>query len=971
MALFCARSSPRQWSAYALTIALAVVLGAAALVDRRPDAPAAHHHTQHSLVPRFVPAAVTGAPALPRAGWTATADSQETAAGNYAAPNVLDGNASTIWHTRFSGVADPLPHVLTVDMHTTQRVGGLTYLPRPAASPNGRVGQYRVEVSTDGSTWSAPVASGVLVDDAQLATVVFASVAARFVRLTTLTEAGGRGPWTSAAEINLLAGTDPTLSRAGWTASADSQDTSGNYGAGNVLDGNTRTIWHTKFSGGASPLPHQLTVDMHAVNVVSGLAYLGRQDGSRNGDVGGYRVESSVDGATWGTPAATGTFLDNSGAQTVTFAAAVARYVRLTALTEAGGRGPWTNASEINLLGWPDTLTRAGWTVSADSQDTAGGDYAASNAVDGDTNTFWHTKFVGGVAPLPHALTIDMRSSQQVSALTYLPRPPSSPNGRVGRYRVDVSADATAWTTVATGTFADDASPKTVPFAATSARYVRLTASTEAGNRGQWISGAEVNLIGVTGATPASKGRWAPPIGFPLVPVAAALLPGGKVLTWSSYLPDNFGGTGKTVTAILDPATGAVTQRTVSETGHDMFCPGISMLPDGRVLVTGGDDSGNTSIYNPADDTWTAGPRMNVPRGYQSSATLADGRVFTIGGSWSGGTGSKNGEVWSARNGWQLLPGAPVAPMLTNDTGGTYRQDNHAWLFTWSNGMVLQAGPSKAMNWYSMAGAGATTPAGVRGQDNDAMTGDAVMYDAGRILTVGGSPSYQDSPASTTAHVITLDGTSVAARQVAPMANARSFANSVPLPDGKVAVFGGENYAQPFSDNTAVLTPEIWDPATETFTTMASSLVPRTYHSVAVLLPDGRVFTGGGGLCGPGCVGNHFDGEIFTPPNLLNVDGTPADRPVITGAPATAANGATITVSTDRGVTGFAIIRFGTATHGVDTDQRRIALAATAVSGGYSLTIPADAGVAVPGYYLLFALDANGVPSVAKTMRIG
>jgi galactose oxidase len=344
--------------------------------------------------------------------------------------------------------------------------------------------------------------------------------------------------------------------------------------------------------------------------------------------------------------------------------------------------------------------------------------------------------------------------------------------------------------------------------------------------------------------------------------------------------------------------------------------------------------------------------------------------VFTIGGSWSGGIGGKNGEIWSAQDGWQNLPGAPVDPILTNDAEGMFRADNHAWLFAWSNNLVLQAGPSKAMNWFDMSGTGSVTAAGTRGQDGDAMTGNAVMYDAGKILTVGGAPSYRNSQATANAHVLTINGSTVTARQVAPMANARAAANSVVLPDGKVVVFGGQNFLVPFSDNTAVHTPEMWDPATETFATLASSTIPRVYHSVALLLPDGRVFTGGGGLCGP-CSTNHHNAEIFSPPYLFNPDGTRADRPKITAAPTTAGNGDTITVSTDRAVTGFAIVRFGAATHSVDTDQRRISLTPTASGGGYHLTIPADPGVAVPGYYMLFALDSHGVPSVARTIRVG
>jgi galactose oxidase len=291
-------------------------------------------------------------------------------------------------------------------------------------------------------------------------------------------------------------------------------------------------------------------------------------------------------------------------------------------------------------------------------------------------------------------------------------------------------------------------------------------------------------------------------------------------------------------------------------------------------------------------------------------------------------------------------------------------------LFAWSNATVLQAGPSRAMNWYTTTGTGGVASAGTRGDDGDAMNGNAVMYDAGKILTIGGARSYERANATTNAYVLTVRGTTVSTRKVAGMASTRAFHNSVVLPDGKVAVFGGQNFAVPFSDNTAVLSAELWDPVTERFTALAPAAVPRTYHSVALLMPDGRVFTGGGGLCGT-CATNHFNAEIFTPPYLLKADGTAASRPVITDAPATADNGSAVTVATNRAVTRFAIVRMGTATHSVDTDQRRIALTPTAVTGGYRLTIPADKGVAVPGYWMLFALDANGVPSVAKTIRIG
>jgi galactose oxidase len=615
------------------------------------------------------------------------------------------------------------------------------------------------------------------------------------------------------------------------------------------------------------------------------------------------------------------------------------------------------------------TLPRAGWAVTADSQEPT---YPATAAIDGSTATMWHTRWTPAPPdPLPHTLTIDTNATNTITALRYQPRTDSSRNGTIGAYQIHTSPTGTAWTLAASGTLPDTNTEKTIPITPTTTRFVRLTATTEAGNRGQWTSAAEINLVGVPpGTSPHTHGTWGAIIGFPLVPAAAALLPGNRLLTWSAFEPFTFsGGGGRTVTATMNLVDGTVSQRTVTETGHDMFCPGTARLPDGGVMVTGGNNSNRTSTFQQAADTWTTGPTMNIPRGYQSMVTLSDGRVFTIGGSWSGGQGGKHGEVWAAATGWQRLPGAPVDPILTADPGGVYRADNHIWLFAAPDGRVFHAGPSRQMNWYDTTGSGSHTAAGTRGDDTDAMNGNAVMYDVGKILTVGGATAYQNADASNRAYVIDVNGT-VTARRVGSMAHARAFANSVVLPDGKVVVVGGQSYPVPFSDATAVLAAELWDPATEQFTAMASMAVPRTYHSVAALLPDGRVFSGGGGLCG-NCATNHPDGQIFTPPYLYAADGTPAVRPVITTAPAAATPGATISVTTDRTVTGFSLVRAGSTTHTVDTDQRRVPLTASGATGTtYTIPLPASTGVLVPGHYMLFALDANGVPSVSTQMMI-
>jgi galactose oxidase len=153
-----------------------------------------------------------------------------------------------------------------------------------------------------------------------------------------------------------------------------------------------------------------------------------------------------------------------------------------------------------------------------------------------------------------------------------------------------------------------------------------------------------------------------------------------------------------TQTAVYNTFSGAVTKITVTNTNHDMFCPGISTLFDGRIVVTGGDTAARTSIYTSNGNSWFSAPNMTIGRGYQASATVSDGRVFTIGSSWSGGYGGKNGEIYNAKtNTWTALPECSVESMLTNDKDGILRQDSHAWLFAWKNGNVFQVGPSKAI----------------------------------------------------------------------------------------------------------------------------------------------------------------------------------------------------------------------------------------------------------------------------------
>ncbi|KAF2854308.1 carbohydrate-binding module family 32 [Plenodomus tracheiphilus IPT5] len=618
-------------------------------------------------------------------------------------------------------------------------------------------------------------------------------------------------------------------------------------------------------------------------------------------------------------------------------------------------------ASSANVV-----LSRTGWTATADSFEIGN---EPAKALDNNATSLWHSKYTPApAAPIPHWIVVDMKATYSVQAVSIQPRPAGNANGRIGGHRIEISTDNTNWQIAAVGTYNNDAATKKTTFVTRPARYVRITATSEAQSASNpWTAIAEINVFQDTAAyaaPAAGKGLWERTVDFPLVPAAVSLLPNGK-----------------TQTGIYDPVSGESSQLEVSNTGHDMFCPGISLDFNGRVIVTGGSNAEKTSIYDPASNAWTGAPNMKIARGYQSTATCSDGRIFNIGGSWSGGSGGKNGEIYNpTTSAWSLLSGALVSPMLTQDAGGLFRSDNHAWLFGWKAQSVFQAGPSIAMNWYDTVGSGSTTGAGNRLNDLDSMNGIAVMYDAaaGKILTAGGATDYENDNAHNNAHVITINApkTNPTVLKTQSMTYARSFSNGVALPDGTVFVTGGQAYAKPFTDGTSALVPELWSPATGTWTQLNPMSIPRNYHSVAILMPDATVFNGGGGLCGT-CTNfggtpesNHFDAEIFVPPYLLNADGTRRTRPVINSVAATVKVGATLSVTTNAAVTSFSLVRFGSATHTVNTDQRRIALAQTGSGTSYTVMIPADSGVALPGYWLLFAMNASGTPSVGRVVRV-
>ena len=143
-------------------------------------------------------------------------------------------------------------------------------------------------------------------------------------------------------------------------------------------------------------------------------------------------------------------------------------------------------------------LLPIGWkVVSVDSEETAGGDNSAANAIDNNSSTFWHTRWHDDLA-LPHQLTIDMATPHQIAGFTYLPRQDGNPNGTVENYRFETSGDGVNWTTnIISGTFANirnNPSLQIVNFAPVNARFFRFTALREINGSG-WTSVAEISVL--------------------------------------------------------------------------------------------------------------------------------------------------------------------------------------------------------------------------------------------------------------------------------------------------------------------------------------------------------------------------------------------------------------------------------------------------------------------------------------------
>ncbi|RVU85979.1 DUF1929 domain-containing protein [Leucothrix sargassi] len=465
-------------------------------------------------------------------------------------------------------------------------------------------------------------------------------------------------------------------------------------------------------------------------------------------------------------------------------------------------------------------------------------------------------------------------------------------------------------------------------------------------------------------AAPDTEGEWTPQADWPMIAIHAVLTPQGEVLTWGV---DGIS-SGQFKYDMWNPEQGlSDASHTVitSDINVTSFCSAGLLLPEsGNVLMPGGDarpegltNSGITSVaeFNPQNNGLSRAAEMSYARWYPTSVTLPDGDILVSGGRDGQLREIVTPEVYSTENNeWRSLFGI-------NTTGYGYYYPK-LWVIPDGRIFGMQ---NQRMYYMTTDGQGTLTTAGTLPLTSRGNSSTAVMYSPGKIMQISGEGS------STTNGTLLVDvtGDNPVVRETSKPAEAgRLWANTVVLPNGKVMVVGGSAVLN--EGGGASYRPEIWDPSTEQWSLMSESISRkmRLYHSVAILLKDGRILVAGGGAPGPE---DNKDGEIFSPPYLFDENGL-APRPTISSAPEEAPYGAEISVShpTSDTITRVSLVKTGAVTHAFNMEQRFIEADFTNTSSGIRVKIPDSANVATPGYYLMFLINDKGVPSEGHIIRI-
>lgn len=529
------------------------------------------------------------------------------------------------------------------------------------------------------------------------------------------------------------------------------------------------------------------------------------------------------------------------------------------------------------------------------------------------------------------------------------------------------------------------------------------------------------------------KGQWCTDFESGVVAVHISVLPNGKVLYWGK---DSLGTNPNKYTRVQiwnpnapcppnapDPTNPCLETFDLSHTFGNLFCSGHSFLPDGRLLVAGGNNdqapdrffSGidKAALYNYATNQWTPLDQMNGMRWYPTNLTLGNGNVLVWGGTTISGGFNKTPQIlekqFNGNYSWHSL--------------NVRNEEDYNLLYSWnyllSSGKVFVISGWFQKSWLLSLGdrfqrarlyryppkiEPTVDPAmdGVLLDPHDA--GSSVLYDTDRIMIVGGFgfvPKYTVDTIDFTTANPTWNRVGRMNHSTNPNApsGGRRHHNATLLPDGKVLVTGG-NQGSGFNNNCLVnfvKMAEMWDPADPggpgpnldgelgKWKQLASATERRLYHSTAVLLPDGRVLTGGTTdydedpplPVTTDCPThtNNFKMEIFSPPYLFNSDGTPAERPQIISGPSQVLYGQTVqfTVSGTGSDPKVTLIRLPSVTHGFNQNQGVLKLQPTVNGQNLSVTIPTNRNALPPGHYMMFVLNSrvpSRVPSVAKIIQV-
>ncbi len=457
--------------------------------------------------------------------------------------------------------------------------------------------------------------------------------------------------------------------------------------------------------------------------------------------------------------------------------------------------------------------------------------------------------------------------------------------------------------------------------------------------------------------------------------VHATLLRTGKVLLVAGSGNDrNDFNAGTFKTSIWDPATGNLT---AVSTPWDAFCSGHVALADGRILIAGGSGgysspstnyqpSGTKKAYlfDPATSRYQAVPNMHVARWYPTLTELGDGRVFALGGLDDTGQYTSQSEIFDGSS-WSTPANGPSSYVY---------QPMYPALHQMRDGRLFYSGVN------TFGSNAAEVPPGLFDVNTSAYTNvpgltDDQRRDQGasvllppaqdqRVMVIGGGDHSNDVNAVSTTAIADLKVPNPMFTPGPSIDSNKIYVSAVVLPDSTVLQTGGAAKSVVFS-GAPVLSAQIFQPKTNTWTSVAAPSVARMYHSSAVLLPDGRVATFGGNPT------NSFEMriEVFTPPYLE----TGTARPTLASSGVTDLHyGDYTTFATTQAapIARAVLVRPASTTHESDPNQRLVDLGMTRTATGVSVTMPSEPNLAPPGWYMVFVVDSNGVPSAAQWVRL-